>query len=177
MRLLILDLDETLIHSEFEYQMEGNYDFKISFDDDSLIFVKKRPNLNIFLEYAFKNFKVAIWTASTEKYAKSILEQCKVDIKKLEFLWTREKCIIKNGFYHSYGLKNLSNINYIELKDILIIDDVEETASNNPDNLILIKPYIYGKDKELLEIIKYLEIVKNEPDYRKLNNRDWKSQI
>jgi carboxy-terminal domain RNA polymerase II polypeptide A small phosphatase len=176
MKTLVLDLDETLIHSEFEYQMEGDFDFKIIFDNDDILFVKKRPGLDEFLEYAFDNFKIAIWTASTEKYAKSILEKCNVDISKLEFLWTREKCLIKTEYYGSYGLKNLSDTN-LDLKEVLIVDDVEKTSSNNPENLILIKPYFYGKDNELLKLIKYLEKIKNEPDYRKLDKRCWSSEV
>jgi RNA polymerase II subunit A small phosphatase-like protein len=180
--LLVLDLDETLIHTECEYQMESNYDFKIVFDEGgwdnkTTYFVKKRPYLNDFLEFAFNNFKVAIWTAAGKDYASEILIRCGIDLKDLSFLWTRDRCVIKTNFYGSYSLKDLSNIKEFDLKQILIVDDVEETASNNPNNLILIKPYIYGKDEELLKVIKYLEIIKNEPDYRKLNNRDWKSKI
>lgn len=42
-----------------------------------------------------------------------------------------------------------------------LVDDVEKTSSNNAENLILIKPYFYGKNNELLKLIKYLEKIKN----------------
>lgn len=170
MKILILDLDETLIHSTTEYQLLNDFDFKIEFENDTTFFVRKRPNLDVFLKYVFNNFKVAIWTASTEKYAKSILEKCNVNVSNLEFLWTREKCIIVDNNV----LKNLSDTNF-DLKDILIVDDIEETATNNPENLILIKPYFYGKDNELLKLIEYLERIKNEPDYR--NRELWSGKI
>lgn len=73
MKLLILDMDETLLHASED--CENEYDFKIVFGNTTY-FVKKRPNLDIFLDFAFSNFKVAVWTAGGIDYASEALIKC-----------------------------------------------------------------------------------------------------
>lgn len=180
MNLLILDMDETLLHSTDEYQLEGDYDFKIEFDEGKITyFVRKRPHLNEFLDFAFNNFKVAVWTAGGKDYAIEALMKCGINLNALQFFWTREKCTIKKNLETGqyYGLKNLNKVKKIgwKLNDVLIIDDVKETASENYGNLIHIKPFYYGEDDELLKLINYLEKIKNEPNYRRIEKRGWSS--
>ena len=188
--LLVLDIDETLIHCEEfpkDYFEEGEYHFKIDFgeDDPKAYFGNERPFLKEFLDYAFKNFDVAIWTASTEDYATIVLESIGVDINKLVFFYTRENCGMRLDYEtgHYYGIKNLSKLRKKgtikrkygrELDRVLIVDDIEKTAINNFGNLIQIEPFIYNSnDVELLKLISYLEKIKNEPNYRSINKRGW----
>lgn len=179
-KLLILDMDETLLHSATEYQLEGDYDFKISLGDGTY-FVRKRPHLDKFLDYAFENFKVAIWTAGGEEYAKKAISGCGILSNALEFFWTRDKCTIKLDidFGNYYGLKKLSKVKKLgwKLDDVLIVDDVLQTASDNYGNLIQINPYFYGDDNELVKLIEYLKLIKNEPNYRRIDKRGWSSKV
>ena len=182
MKLLILDLDETLIHSErFEkdYLDEG-YDFKFSSNNPMYeYFTLKRPHLNEFLDYVFSNFKVAIWTAASKDYAKTIIDNIGIDSNKLEFLYTEENCTIKvkyDGCYGTYyGEKNLNKIrSKYNLKDVLIVDDIPETASNNYGNLIRINPFTSSpNDTELLKLISYLETIKDSDNFRSIEKRGW----
>ena len=55
-KLLILDIDETLIHAT-----EKPLDYQWHFKTD-LYFVYCRPHLNCFIDFCNKNFKIAIWT-------------------------------------------------------------------------------------------------------------------
>ena len=57
-KLLILDLDETLIFSNTQ-SLVRKADFKIDG-----YYVYKRPNLNPFLKFCFFNFDVAVLTLS-----------------------------------------------------------------------------------------------------------------
>lgn len=186
MKLLILDMDETLLHTSTEYQLEGDYDFKIIFDEGgwsekTTYFVRKRPNLDEFLDFAFNNFKVAVWTAGGKDYATEALTKCGINLNALEFFWTRDKCTIKidleTGNY--YGLKKLDKVKKLgwSLNDVLIVDDVKETASENYGNLVQVKPYYYGYDDELLKLIKYLDKIKNESNYRRIDKRHWTGKI
>ncbi len=181
-KLLILDLDETLIHTETfkeaDYLEEGTFDFKFKIND-YYYFTRKRPFLKEFIDYAFNNFEVAIWTAAERDYAKIILKESNIDESKLEFFWTKERCTIKLNYESQkhYGVKNLSKVRRIgkwDLKDILIVDDIRETAENNYGNLINIKPFVYqSNDTELLKLTSYLEKIKDEPDFRRVEKRGW----
>lgn len=184
MNLLILDMDETLLHTTDEYQLNDDYDFKIVFDEGgwsskTTYFVRKRPYLNEFLDFAFNNFKVAVWTAGGKDYAAEALIKCGINLNALEFFWTRDKCTIKTNLETGqyYGLKKLNKVKKLgwDLNNVLIVDDVRETASENYGNLIQIKPFYYGKDDELLKLIDYLKEIKNEPNYRRVEKRGWSS--
>ncbi len=184
-RLLIIDLDETIIHSESfpgdDYLDKGSYDFSFSIDNE-FIYTRKRPFLKEFIEYAFSNFKVAIWTASDEVYANTILEKCKIPISELEFFWARDRCTIKMDYNLNkyYGVKNLNKVRRSlnwDLKDVLIVDDIYATAENNYGNLIKIEPFDFQKnDSELLKLISYLEIIKDQGDFRRIEKRGWSNR-
>ena len=70
-KLLILDLDETLIHVDFDYILKDkidNYDKILYFDseDEENIDIPLiiRPGLYEFLDYASKEFELIVFTAS-----------------------------------------------------------------------------------------------------------------
>lgn len=192
-RLLILDLDETLIHTETakesDYYDEGVYDFKFpiggggwSSEPTYWYFTRKRPFLKEFMDYAFNNFKVAIWTASSPDYASIVLENSGIPIKNLDFFWTRERCTMKYDYekMKHYGVKTLNKVHKsfgYNLENILIVDDIAETAINNYGNLIHIKPFVYQTDDtELLKLMSYLETIKDEQNYRSIDKRGWSSK-
>jgi hypothetical protein len=59
--LLVLDLDGTLVHSEFQRRTYQQHDFSL-FNEE--IFVYKRPYLDYFVSTILEWFDVAVWTAS-----------------------------------------------------------------------------------------------------------------
>ena len=68
-RLLILDLDECLFHSVYKSEFSSqSYDYlKGSFEIlDGMYRTMFRPHLQEFLEFAFENFDVAVWTAAAK---------------------------------------------------------------------------------------------------------------
>lgn len=184
-RLLILDMDETLLHTECfrdnDYIPEGSYNFKFPLgaeDDETWYFTIKRPFIDELMKYAFDNFKVAIWTAGGSDYASTVIEKCGIDVNKLEFFWTRERCTMKFDYMSqsNYGEKNLGKVKNLgwDLDRVLIVDDVRMTANNNYGNLIKISSYLNSsKDTELLKLISYLETIKDEPNYRTIEKRGW----
>jgi RNA polymerase II subunit A small phosphatase-like protein len=86
--LLILDLDETLIHAT-EKKLDIDYDFK--FTD---YFVYKRPDLEWFLETMNEKFKLAIWSSADDKYVEEIVQQITPTSINLEFVWGRTRCVL-----------------------------------------------------------------------------------
>jgi RNA polymerase II subunit A small phosphatase-like protein len=179
--LIILDLDETLIHTESvpkEYEGQYDFDFKFKGIGQSLYYTKKRPYLKQFLDYIFENFDVAVWTAAGVDYAKEVLNGLEINEEKLKFFYTKDNCTIKLNYDYSdyYGIKNLNKLKKrgIDLDRVLIIDDKVETAINNYGNLIHIKPFTDDKnDTELLKLISYLEKIKDESNYRRIEKRGW----
>jgi RNA polymerase II subunit A small phosphatase-like protein len=193
--LLLLDLDETLIHSE-EFPRtqpsEKDFDFRIGFKgEDYWYMTKKRPFLDEFIKFSFENFDVGVWTASTDDYATIVLENIGIDKNLLKCFYTRENCGMRLDYETNsyYGVKNLQKLKkrawskpyttkvsqMRELDRILIVDDIDETAVNNRSNLILIKPFYFdNNDTELLKLISYLQKIKDEPNYRTIDKRNWR---
>lgn len=179
--LIILDLDETLIHTEsvpLEYETHYDFDFKFKGNGKSFYYTKKRPYLEQFLNYVLDKFEVAVWTAAGEEYAVEILKGINLDTSKLKFFYTQDNCTIKLSFDYSdyYGVKNLNKLKKkgYDLDRVLIIDDKSETAVNNYGNLIQIKPFTDDlDDTELLKLISYLETIKDESNYRRIEKRGW----
>jgi RNA polymerase II subunit A small phosphatase-like protein len=193
--LLLLDLDETLIHSE-EFPRtqpsEKDFDFRIGFKgEDYWYMTKKRPFLDEFIKFSFENFDVGVWTASTDDYATIVLENIGIDKDLLKCFYTRENCGMRLDYETNsyYGVKNLQKLKkrswsklyttkvsqMRELDRILIVDDIAETAVNNRSNLILIKPFYFdNNDTELLKLISYLQKIKDEPNYRTIDKRNWR---
>ena len=191
-KLLILDMDETLLHTECfresDYLEEGSYDFKFSLggggwsNDEHWYFTLKRPFLDEFMKYAFDNFKVAIWTAGGSDYASEAISRAGIDKNKLEFFWARDKCTIKYDDYgYSYGVKSLDKVRKSfgwDLDNILIVDDVQKTAINNYGNLIHIKNFTNDEsDTELFKLKNYLEEIKDVSNFRNIEKRGWSDHI
>ena len=68
-KLLILDLDETLIYAT-ELALEREPDFLLG-----QYHLYQRPGLAAFLEFAFAQFNVAVWTSSSRPYGRGIVSQ------------------------------------------------------------------------------------------------------
>lgn len=137
-KLLILDIDETLLHSTYEdLKREPDFYFK-----ERRVYL--RPYLNEFLEYCFKNYDIAIWTSAKADYARFILKKITGDLLKFKFIWTRNHCkrnIKWNGFMNSESyIKDLSKVSDYELKDIKIIDDTPQNIIPL-ENVIFIEEY------------------------------------
>jgi RNA polymerase II subunit A small phosphatase-like protein len=161
-----------------EYEMHYDFDFKFKDNGRSFYHTKKRPYLEQFLNYVLDNFEVAVWTAAGEEYAIEILKGINLDKYKLKFFYTRDNCTIKLSYDYSdyYGVKNLNKLKKkgYDLDKVLIVDDKSETAVNNYGNLIQIKPFTDDlNDTELLKLISYLETIKDESNYRRIEKRGW----
>jgi len=130
------------------------------------------------LDFAYANFDIAIWTAAGEDYAREILKNIRVLESSLKFFYTKDNCTIKLSYDYSdyYGIKNLNKLKKkgYDLNQVLIVDDKADTAVNNYSNLILIKPFTDDTDDtELLKLISYLQTIKDESNYRRIEKRGW----
>ena len=72
---LVLDLDETLVHSSF--RPIPNPDFIIPVEIEGKIvdvYVLKRPHMDHFMAHVGQRFEVVVFTASLSKYAGAYLQ-------------------------------------------------------------------------------------------------------
>ena len=166
-KTLILDLDETLVHSSF-VPFENN-DIILSVDFESVmynIYVLVRPGAEEFIKKVSKYFEVVIFTASIAKYALPLLDILDHE-KKIKHRLTREHCTFLNGIY----IKELKKLNR-NLKDLIIVDNSPLAYAFDSDNGLPIKTwYDDPEDNELNKIFPLLEFLAKTKDVRAYINK------
>ena len=163
-KTLVLDLDETLIHSYFDHPPPRPPD--ISFD----IFIEKkkihvnsilRPGVREFLDNLEKYFEIVVFTASLSQYANPVIDF--IDKKGIcKFRLYREHCCcFTNGFANSF-IKDLKKLDR-DMKNLIIIDNNPRSFMLNKENGVPIKTWVEDKnDRELYKLIPYLLFLANE---------------
>ena len=95
-KLLVLDLDETIIHS-VGHSPESDVTLKLG--RNTLKF-NIRPYCYRFLEEMAKHYNVIVYTASTENYAQPIVEYLNKPKRTIKAVFSRNHCLeTHNGFY------------------------------------------------------------------------------
>lgn len=99
-KTLILDLDETLVHSTFA-SCPMYSDFKVNVRVNNQCYpvsVLKRPYIDEFLKTMAKHYELVVFTASISQYANSVID--KIDPNHLiHHRLFREHCICYNNLY------------------------------------------------------------------------------
>ncbi len=154
-RTVILDLDETLIHSDFKGIYE-NHDHVISFNSDGETFsvpIFIRPCLKDFLEHISENFELVVFTASVKEYADAVLNYLDPENKYFKSRFYRDSCMnISNKLF----LKDLRIFNR-SLEQLVIVDNSIYCFANQLSNGVLINSFYNDKnDNELSNVQSYL---------------------
>ncbi|KAJ5069041.1 ctd nuclear envelope phosphatase 1 [Anaeramoeba ignava] len=167
-KLLILDLDETLVHSTPQ-PIDSHFQIKIKVFLDPkpcYLYVYKRPYLDIFLKHVCEWYDVAIFTASLNEYADPVIDFIDPE-KKIKQRLFRDKCTPLNNTY----TKNL-NIFKRDLSSCIIIDNSPIAYSMNPQNAIPITTWMnyqdQKKDASLLVLLPFLEALRTVNDVRSI---------
>ena len=162
-KTLVLDLDETLVHSGFiPFDCPSDVIIKIELDNEIHdIHVLVRPGVKEFLEKMAKKFELVIFTASLSKYADPLLDI--IDKQGFcPFRLFREHCTLINTSF----VKDLKRLGR-DLKDIIIIDNSPISYALNPDNGLPILSWFDDKDdRELYHLTPILEFLADVPDVR-----------
>lgn len=174
--LLILDLDETLIHAT-ENKLTIPHDFKYAD-----YFVYKRPFLNEFLNLVNQYFKLAIWSSADDTYVNDIVETICPKHINFEFVWTRSRCTIRRNYnldryVPEKRLKKIKKLGFT-LEKALIVDDSPEKTRDNFGNTIYINPFEGNQqDNELEKLNSFLLTIKDSINVRTLEKRGWREKI
>ena len=144
---LVLDLDETLISFPKKYKNYNINNF-INALDTGIIF---RPGLNDFLKNMKQFYELILFSSGTSDYVDPIVNFIEKNEKYFEFVLYRQHISFdERGEY----FKNLNLLNR-NIKNILIIDNIENNFKYHKENGICIKPF-YGdvdKDRNLLNLL------------------------
>ena len=162
-KTLVLDLDETLVHSQFlEFSIPSDIIIKIGIEKEIYdIHVLIRPGVKEFLEEMKNYYEIVIFTASISKYA-DILINIIDQNGYCPYRLFREHCtFIDNTF-----VKDLTKLGR-DLKDIIIVDNSPLSYSFHPNNGLPILSWFEDKDdKELFNIIPILIFLSKVNDVR-----------
>lgn len=160
---IILDLDETLIHSETNPTKMINPDFTFTITGEKY-YVRKRPGLDQFLVYLFKKFKViGVWTAATRDYATKIVNNIFLPEQKarLKYFMSRKHMIKgQKALHRIFDSTTDQECTACTRYNTIMIDDNPDVLENNPGNAIQIPQWLgKGKDDYLFKLMIVLQSI------------------
>ncbi|OAE26704.1 hypothetical protein AXG93_3310s1030 [Marchantia polymorpha subsp. ruderalis] len=153
---LVLDLDETLVHSSLD--PSPAYDYSIEVEMKSRMrqtfFVLKRPGVDDFLAAVASKFEVVLFTASTKGYADAVLDVLDPGGRISHRLY-QDSCSVLRGII----IKDLSLLGR-QLSKVLIVDNNPQSYMLQPANAVPISSFRDDlQDLELVEVFLDLEMI------------------
>ncbi|KAK7542813.1 NLI interacting factor-like phosphatase-domain-containing protein [Phyllosticta citribraziliensis] len=177
-KTLILDLDETLIHSMAKggrYTTGHMVEVKLNQPIGAagqivgpqvpiLYYVHKRPHCDDFLRKVSKWYNLVIFTASVQEYADPVIDWLELERKYFAGRFYRQHCTFRNGAY----IKDLAQVEP-DLSKVMIVDNSPMSYIFHEDNAIPIEGWISDPtDNDLLHLVPLLEGLQHVTDLRAL---------
>ncbi|KAL7623297.1 Nuclear envelope morphology protein 1 [Parahypoxylon ruwenzoriense] len=180
LKTLILDLDETLIHSMskggrmgsghmVEVRLNTTYvgsggQQALGPQHPILYYVHKRPHCDEFLRKVCKWFNLVVFTASVQEYADPVIDWLESERKFFSGRYYRQHCTFRHGAF----IKDLSSIEP-DLSKVMILDNSPLSYMFHQDNAIPIQGWINDPtDNDLLHLVPLLEGLQYVSDVRAL---------
>ena len=164
-RLLIFDMDETLIAAKFEGHIPTGFEptFKFPFKGTE-ISVRLRPYVQDVLEKLTQWYEIIVFTAGEQEYADEILNYVDQSNQIFKKRLYRQDCIKLDNFF----IKDLDIILDRDREHMCIVDNSILAFAFDLDNGVPINSYIGNEedDKELLFLYSFLEENASQPDIR-----------
>lgn len=179
-KTLILDLDETLIHSMSKggrmstgHMVEvrlnttlvgAGGETSIGPQHPILYYVHKRPFCDDFLRRVCKWFNLVVFTASVQEYADPVIDWLEQERKFFSGRYYRQHCTYRQGAF----IKDLSSVEP-DLSKVMILDNSPLSYMFHQDNAIPIQGWISDPtDSDLLHLVPFLEGLQYVSDVRAL---------
>ncbi|OGM42960.1 general stress response phosphoprotein phosphatase Psr1 [Aspergillus bombycis] len=152
-KCLVLDLDETLVHSSFKVLERADFTIPVEIEGQyHNIYVIKRPGVDQFMKRVGELYEVVVFTASVSKYGDPLLDQLDIHNVVHHRLF-RDSCYNHQGNY----VKDLSQVGR-DLRDTIIIDNSPTSYIFHPQHALPISSWFSdAHDNELLDLIPVLE--------------------
>jgi TFIIF-interacting CTD phosphatase-like protein len=172
--LLILDIDETLIHAVEQPLPHHHHDFVVG-----PYRVYRRPRLHDFLKGCSSAFDMAFWSSATSDYVEAVVSSILPDDITPQFVWARQRCVRRFDFerHEVNFLKDLRKVKRqgFPLAQVLIVDDEPVKLSRSYGNAIYVRPFTgQPDDDELLRLLPYLLSLQHAPVVRRIEKRGWR---
>lgn len=165
-KLVVLDLDSTLIHTLQDPVSVGRWpqgSRELFHLGRSRFDMHYRPHVKSFINELRRmrgpNFKVAVWTAAHMDYAKKVLDYLWPAWRsELHFMWSFNQCTVLPSGDVFKDLRKLP-IGF----DVLLLDDSNTHYLRNTNrgfSVWKIKPFLVsnrGVDEELLRALQYIQ--------------------
>jgi len=183
--LLILDLDETLIHAR-QSPLDRPADFQLYG-----YHIYRRPFLDEFIANCAEHFDLAVWSSASDDYVRGVVQAIFPEPHLLRFVWGRSRATLRRLITDDFGYGGYStgHMNYLkplhkvarmgwDLRRVLIVDDSPEKLIRNYGNAIYPAPYEgHAEDRELKLLARYLETLRDCQNVRSVEKRTWRSSI
>ncbi|KAJ7313247.1 hypothetical protein JRQ81_004530 [Phrynocephalus forsythii] len=176
-KILVLDLDETLIHSHHDGVLRPtvrpgtppDFILKVVIDKHPVrFFVHKRPHVDFFLEVVSQWYELVVFTASMEIYGSAVADKLDNNRSILKRRYYRQHCTLELGSY----IKDLSVV-HNDLSSIVILDNSPGAYRSHPDNAIPIKSWFSDpSDTALLNLLPMLDALRFTADVRSVLSRN-----
>lgn len=176
-KTLVLDLDETLIHSHHDGVLKPtvkpgtppDFVLKVNIDRHPVrFFVHKRPHVDYFLEFVSQWYDLVIFTASMEIYGAAVADKLDNNRGILRRRYYRQHCHLAEGSY----TKDLCDIRN-DLSSIFIVDNSPVAYRNYQDNAIPIRSWFSDPtDTALLGLLPMLDALRFCNDVRSMLSRN-----
>lgn len=161
-KCLVLDLDETLVHSSFKPTQNPDYIIPVEIDGTvHQVYVCKRPGAEAFLVEMAKHYEIVVYTASLSKYADPLLDRLDPE-NTIRFRLFREHCVQYEGNY----VKDLSLLDR-DISQTIIIDNSPMSYLFHPRNALGCSSFIDDMDdRELDSMARFLINIRDADDVR-----------
>lgn len=175
-KVLVLDLDETLIHSHHDGVLRQvkpgtppDFVLRVTIDRHPVrFFVHKRPHVDFFLDVVSQWYELVVFTASMEIYGAAVADKLDGGKSILRRRYYRQHCNLDMGSY----TKDLSAINP-DLSSVFILDNSPVAYRMFPDNAIPIKSWFSdARDTALLSLLPMLDTLRFCNDVRSVLGRN-----
>ncbi|KAH9820817.1 hypothetical protein DFH28DRAFT_1121176 [Melampsora americana] len=161
-KCLVLDLDETLVHSSFKTIPQSDFVVPVEIENAvHNVYVIKRPGVDEFMRKMGEIYEVVVFTASLSKYADPVLDMLDIHHVVKHRLF-RESCYNHKGNY----VKDLSQLGR-PIGDTIIIDNSPASYIFHPSNAVPVSSWFNDPhDTELADLAAFLADIANVPDVR-----------
>ena len=181
-KTLVIDLDETLIHSISRGTTHNNasqaHIVEVKFSTSgisTLYYVYKRPYCDHFLNKISKWYDIIIFTASMKEYADPVIDWLESSFpgKFMKRLY-RNDCVLRDGVGYIKDLSIIygggqNSVSADRLNEIIIIDNSPISYAMQVDNAIQVEGWISDPtDADLLNLIPLLEALRYTTDVRNI---------
>ncbi|CAD8211530.1 unnamed protein product [Paramecium pentaurelia] len=169
-KTLLLDLDETLIHS---CSLRENPQVTVTafgdYGEEAKIHFNIRPFCAWFLQQMSQLYTIYVFTASSSAYANAIVNYLDPKRQWILGILSRGNCMeTKNGFF----IKDLRIVGNKQLKDMVIVDNLAHSFGFQIENGIPILEWHNDQnDQELKYLATYLMEAADQEDIRVFNTQ------